>query len=89
MEVGPPKQRPDSSRLIVQRSVIGQIIGRSLFVNVWKPWYRANRASWFWWVDPVDGLRKRCRIRGGSVKAKLVAPGGEVWNLSMVLETWE
>lgn len=89
MESGPAKQASRSSRMMVPRQVIGQIRSRADKIS-WEEWFKSIGlgADWFAWVDPIDGVRKAARIRGGEVEKKLEAPGGNLWRISFTLETW-
>lgn len=94
MESGPAKQALIKSRVMVERSITLHYSFAEY--AAFKAWFKStdcNRgASWFDWLDPIDGATKQARLKNGDYDA-LPRSGGEgavlEWDVSMIIETWD
>lgn len=92
MEGGMPKQLKRHTRVLVERPVLYLAVSKANYLS-FLTFVRTtinNGTDWFDWTDPVDGLTKLARIKGGKYEAR---PWEgiqtlERWEISMTLETW-
>lgn len=90
MEVGPPKQRENASKQMVERSV-SYLFTASEYSN-FLTWFSdtiAHGTDWFDWTDPRTGSTVSTRIIGGQLGDAMPQSGMDYWRISFNLESWE
>lgn len=91
MEIGPPKQTVQKTRVMLTRKVTYAADSKTDYLN-FITWFTTtiNRgAAWFDWTDPVDGVTKKARIVNGELdEEKPLNSGLTLWQVSFHLETW-
>jgi hypothetical protein len=90
MEGGLAKQRRVRSRALVARPV-QYVIPSTAEYSAFKDWINntlAGGADWYFWTDPVDGLEKLARIKGGEYEGTPWGDDGK-WIVKFTLETWQ
>ena len=91
MDAGPPKQRQEKSRVMVNRALSYELRNREDYDN-FMVWFRdtINRGvDWFDWHDPETLTVRQARIKGGELKRTPVNAAFTVWRVSFVLESWD
>lgn len=89
MDGGIAKQRRRFSVPVISRSVTVKVISdadRARF----DAWFRRDAnggASWFNWLDPVDGVRKRARVTGTRPPYRWQREGVGRWQAQLQIET--
>lgn len=91
-EDGFAKQAKRWSKVLVERKVVYGTRTKADYQS-FITWFNStiNRgADWFSWTDPVDGVTKQARIKGGVIDSESpVDPMLTRWDLSFTLEVWD
>lgn len=91
-EDGFAKQRKRWSRVLVERSVTYGTHTKADYQS-FIAWFNTsiNRgADWFDWTDPVDGVVKTARIKGGVIDSETpFDPMLTKWDIKFTLEVWD
>lgn len=89
MEDGMVKQSTTASRVMVDRPFTAHINSKANF-TAFLTWYYVTiaRAGWFDWTDPLDGVVKQARFKGGKVKARAIRKDMERHLLEFTIETF-
>lgn len=91
MDAGPPKQRLEKSRVMVERAVSYELRSRADY-NAFVAWFRDTihrGADWFDWTDPETLTVRQARIKGGELKRAPMNAAFTVWRVAFVLESWD
>ena len=91
MDSGPPKQRLEKSRAMVDRAVTYELRTRGDY-DSFMAWFRDTihrGADWFDWTDPETLTVRQARIKGGELKRAPMNAAFTVWRVSFVLESWD
>lgn len=88
METGPPKQYLTDSQ-VLRRRTITYLATSASDLQSWRTWWKANRAEWFTWTDPVGGATKSARLIDGAVQETPRNPQLTQWDIALEIETLE
>jgi hypothetical protein len=91
MDSGPPKQRLDRSRQMVDRTVSYELRTRDDY-NAFMAWFRDSihrGADWFEWPDPETLTTRLARIKGGVLNRQPVNSALTIWRVSFTVESWD
>lgn len=91
MEIGPPKQAVQKTRVMLTRKVTYAADTKTDYLN-FIAWHKTTinyGVAWFDWTDPVDGVTKKARIVNGKLdEEKPLNSGLTLWQVTFHLETW-
>ncbi len=91
MDAGPPKQRLDRSRQMVERTVTVRLRSRADY-TAFMSWFRDTihrGADWFDWPDPETLTTVQARIKNGELQRKPMNTALTLWHVSFTMESWD
>ena len=91
MDAGPPKQRLDRSRQMVERQITVRLRSRDDYTT-FMSWFRDTihrGADWFDWPDPETLATVQARIKNGELQRKPMNTALTLWHVSFTLESWD
>lgn len=91
MDAGPPKQRLDRSRQMVERQVTVHLGSRADY-DAFMTWFRDTihrGADWFDFTNPETLTTLQARIKNGEMQRQPMNPALTLWHVSFTLESWD